>query len=238
MRIRILTTFPEMIEPIVHSSILGRAMDAGLMDIQAVDIRPYSTLKHKNTDDYPFGGGAGMVMLPQPICDAVDDIAKDFTGRRFYMSPRGVTFNQHIAEQLAKEDDLIILCGHYEGVDQRALDSCIDEEISIGDYILTGGELAAMVLTDCVARFIPGVLGSAESPEEESFSDGLLEYPQYTRPRELNGMEVPDVLLSGDHAKIKAWRRIESLRATKRHRPDLLASAELTDKEKRLLEEL
>lgn len=238
MRIRILTTFPEMIEPIVHSSILGRAMDAGLMDIQAVDIRPYSTLKHKNTDDYPFGGGAGMVMLPQPICDAVDDIAKDFTGRRFYMSPRGVTFNQHIAEQLAKEDDLIILCGHYEGVDQRALDKCIDEEISIGDYILTGGELAAMVLTDCVARFIPGVLGSAESPEEESFSDGLLEYPQYTRPRELNGMEVPDVLLSGDHAKIKAWRRIESLRATKRHRPDLLASAELTDKEKRLLEEL
>lgn len=238
MRIRILTTFPEMIEPIVHSSILGRAMDAGLMDIQAVDIRPYSTLKHKNTDDYPFGGGAGMVMLPQPICDAVDDIAKDFTGRRFYMSPRGVTFNQHIAEQLAKEDDLIILCGHYEGVDQRALDTCIDEEISIGDYILTGGELAAMVLTDCVARFIPGVLGSAESPEEESFSDGLLEYPQYTRPRELNGMEVPDVLLSGDHAKIKAWRRIESLRATKRHRPDLLASAELTDKEKLLLEEL
>ena len=145
MRIRILTTFPEMIEPIVHSSILGRAMDAGLMDIQAVDIRPYSTLKHKNTDDYPFGGGAGMVMLPQPICDAVDDIAKDFTGRRFYMSPRGVTFNQHIAEQLAKEDDLIILCGHYEGVDQRALDICGFEERSVGDYVLTGGELAAMV---------------------------------------------------------------------------------------------
>ncbi|MFR2459748.1 MAG: tRNA (guanosine(37)-N1)-methyltransferase TrmD, partial [Christensenellales bacterium] len=135
MRIRILTTFPEMIEPIVHSSILGRAMDAGLMDIQAVDIRPYSTLKHKNTDDYPFGGGAGMVMLPQPICDAVDDIAKDFTGRRFYMSPRGVTFNQHIAEQLAKEDDLIILCGHYEGVDQRALDICGFEEMSVGDYV-------------------------------------------------------------------------------------------------------
>ena len=143
-----------------------------------------------------------------------------------------------VARELAQEKELVLLCGHYEGVDQRALDSCIDEEISIGDYILTGGELAAMVLTDCVARFIPGVLGSAESPEEESFSDGLLEYPQYTRPRELSGMEVPDVLLSGDHAKIKAWRRIESLRATKRHRPDLLASAELTDKEKRLLEEL
>ena len=170
MRIRILTTFPEMIEPIVHSSILGRAMDAGLMDIQAVDIRPYSTLKHKNTDDYPFGGGAGMVMLPQPICDAVDDIAKDFTGRRFYMSPRGVTFNQHIAEQLAKEDDLIILCGHYEGVDQRALDICGFEEMSVGDYVLTGGELAAMVIVDAVARLVPGVLGSEESPLDESFS--------------------------------------------------------------------
>ena len=213
MKITILTIFPEMFGSVLNSSILGRARAQGILDIRCVDIRPFSDRKHKNTDDYPFGGGAGMVMLAQPILDAV-------------------------ARELAQEKELVLLCGHYEGVDQRALDTCIDEEISIGDYILTGGELAAMVLTDCVARFIPGVLGSAESPEEESFSDGLLEYPQYTRPRELNGMEVPDVLLSGDHAKIKAWRRIESLRATKRHRPDLLASAELTDKEKRLLEEL
>ena len=180
-----------------------------------------------------------MVMLAQPILDAMHSVTgDDFQGRRIYLGPRGRTLSTAVARELAQEKELVLLCGHYEGVDQRALDTCIDEEISIGDYILTGGELAAMVLTDCVARFIPGVLGSAESPEEESFSDGLLEYPQYTRPRELNGMEVPDVLLSGDHAKIKAWRRIESLRATKKHRPDLLASAELTDKEKRLLEEL
>ena len=204
-----------------------------------MDIRPFSDRKHKNTDDYPFGGGAGMVMLAQPIMDAMASVTGEgFCGRRIYLGPRGRTLSTAVARELAQEKELVLLCGHYEGVDQRALDSCIDEEISIGDYILTGGELAAMVLTDCVARFIPGVLGSAESPEEESFSDGLLEYPQYTRPRELNGMEVPDVLLSGDHAKIKAWRRIESLRATKRHRPDLLASAELTDKEKHLLEEL
>ena len=238
MKITILTTFPEMFTPL-HTSILGRAEKAGLMEICEVDIRAYSKNKHHNTDDAPFGGGAGMVMLAQPILDAMASVTGEgFCGRRIYLGPRGRTLSTAVARELAQEKELVLLCGHYEGVDQRALDTCIDEEISIGDYILTGGELAAMVLTDCVARFIPGVLGSAESPEEESFSDGLLEYPQYTRPRELSGMEVPDVLLSGDHAKIKAWRRIESLRATKRHRPDLLASAELTDKEKRLLEEL
>ena len=198
MKITILTIFPEMFESVLNSSILGRARAQGILDIRCVDIRPFSDRKHKNTDDYPFGGGAGMVMLAQPILDAMRSVTgDDFQGRRIYLGPRGRTLSTAVAR-----------------------------------------ELAAMVLTDCVARFIPGVLGSAESPEEESFSDGLLEYPQYTRPRELNGMEVPDVLLSGDHAKIKAWRRIESLRATKRHRPDLLASAELTDKEKRLLEEL
>lgn len=239
MKITILTIFPEMFESVLNSSILGRARAQGILDIHCVDIRPFSDRKHKNTDDYPFGGGAGMVMLAQPILDAMASVTGEgFCGRRIYLGPRGRTLSTAVARELAQEKELVLLCGHYEGVDQRALDTCIDEEISIGDYILTGGELAAMVLTDCVARFIPGVLGSAESPEEESFSDGLLEYPQYTRPRELNGMEVPDVLLSGDHAKIKAWRRIESLRATKRHRPDLLASAELTDKEKRLLEEL
>ena len=239
MKITILTIFPEMFDSVLNSSILGRAREQGLIDVQCVDIRPFSDRKHKNTDDYPFGGGAGMVMLAQPIMDAMAYVTgENFHGRRIYMGPRGTTLTTAKARELAREEELVLLCGHYEGVDQRALDACIDEEISIGDYILTGGELAAMVLTDCVARFIPGVLGSAESPEEESFSDGLLEYPQYTRPRELRGMEVPEVLLSGDHAKIRAWRRQESLRATKRFRPDLLEKAELTEKEKRLLEEL
>ena len=239
MKITILTIFPEMFDSVLNSSILGRAREQGLIDVQCVDIRPFSDRKHKNTDDYPFGGGAGMVMLAQPIMDAMAHVTGEgFHGRRIYMGPRGTTLTTAKARELAREEELVLLCGHYEGVDQRALDTCIDEEISIGDYILTGGELAAMVLTDCVARFIPGVLGSAESPEEESFSDGLLEYPQYTRPRDLKGMEVPEVLLSGDHAKIRAWRRQESLRATKRLRPDLLEKAELTEKEKRMLEEL
>ena len=239
MKITILTIFPEMFESVLNSSILGRAREQGLIEVECVDIRPFSDRKHKNTDDYPFGGGAGMVMLAQPIMDAMKHVTgENFSGRRIYMGPRGTTLTTAKARELAKEEHLVLLCGHYEGVDQRALDACIDEEISIGDYILTGGELAAMVLTDAVSRFIPGVLGSGESAEEESFSDGLLEYPQYTRPRELCGMEVPEVLLSGDHAKIKAWRRQESLRATKRFRPDLLDKAELTPKEKKLLEEL
>ncbi len=239
MKITILTIFPEMFESVLASSILGRAREQGLIEVECVDIRPFSNLKHKNTDDYPFGGGAGMVMLAQPIMDAMDAVTGEgFSGKRIYMGPRGTTLTTAKARELAQEEHLVLLCGHYEGVDQRALDACIDEEISIGDYILTGGELAAMVLTDCVSRFIPGVLGSGESAEEESFSDGLLEYPQYTRPREIRGMEVPEILLSGDHAKIRAWRRMESLKATKRFRPDLLEKAELTDKEKKLLEEL
>ncbi|MDO4483128.1 MAG: tRNA (guanosine(37)-N1)-methyltransferase TrmD [Clostridia bacterium] len=239
MKIKILTIFPEMFESVMNSSILGRARAQGLIEVECIDIRPFSTLKHKNTDDYPFGGGAGMVMLAQPIYDAMQHaMGDDFHGRRIYMGPRGSTLTTAKARELAKEEELILLCGHYEGVDQRALDTCIDEEISIGDYILTGGELAAMVLTDCVARFIPGVLGSEDSPEEESFSDGLLEYPQYTRPREWNGMEVPEVLLSGNHAKIAQWRRLKSLQATKEHRPDLFEKAAITQKEKRLLEEM
>ncbi len=238
MKITILTIFPEMFTSVLNSSILGRAREQGLIEVSCVDIRPFSDRKHKNTDDYPFGGGAGMVMLAQPIMDAMKSVTgENFSGKRIYMGPRGQRLTTKKARELAREEELVLLCGHYEGVDQRALDACIDEEISIGDYILTGGELAAMVLTDCVARFIPGVLGSAESPEEESFSDGLLEYPQYTRPRVLEGMEVPEVLLSGDHAKIKAWRRMESLKATRRFRPDLLETAQLTDKERRALKE-
>jgi tRNA (guanine37-N1)-methyltransferase len=180
-----------------------------------------------------------MGMMAQPILDAMSAASARLPGaRRIYLGPRGRKLTTDVARELAKADSLILLCGHYEGVDQRALDACIDEEISIGDYILTGGELAAMVLTDCVARFIPGVLGSADSPEEESFSDGLLEYPQYTRPRDLNGIPVPEVLLNGDHAKIRAWRRRESLRATLRFRPDLLETAGLTKEDRKILKEL
>ena len=239
MKINILTIFPQMFSGVFSSSILGRASEMKLLEITLTDIRPYSSAKHKNTDDYPFGGGAGMVMTAQPIMDAMAAASAALPGaRRIYLGPRGRTLTTSLARELAREDSLILLCGHYEGVDQRALDACIDEEISIGDYILTGGELAAMVLTDCVARFIPGVLGSAESPEAESFSDGLLEYPQYTRPREIDGRAVPDVLLSGDHAKISAWRRKESLRATARFRPDLLEKAELSPGDRKMLKEI
>ncbi len=239
MRIKILTIFPEMFESVLSSSILGRAVQQGLLEIRLIDIRPFSDRKHKNTDDYPFGGGAGMVMLAQPIHDAmVFAMGEHFRGRRIYLGPRGEKLTTEKARALSREEELILLCGHYEGVDQRALDTCVDEEISIGDYVLTGGELAAMVLTDCVARFIPGVLGSAESPEEESFSDGLLEYPQYTRPREWQGLQVPDVLVEGNHAKIRAWRRRESLKATLRFRPDLLETAELSPQDLKILKEL
>ena len=239
MTVDILTVFPEMFESVFAASILGRAREQGLLDIRLTDIRPFSAAKHKNTDDYPFGGGAGMVMTAQPIMDAMAAVSASLPGaRRIYLGPRGKKLTTQLARELAREPSLILLCGHYEGVDQRALDACIDEEISIGDYILTGGELAAMVLTDCVARFIPGVLGSSESPEEESFSDGLLEYPQYTRPRDLNGRSVPEVLLNGDHAKIAAWRRRESLRATLRFRPDLLEKADLSPADLKILKEL
>jgi tRNA (guanine37-N1)-methyltransferase len=239
MTVDILTVFPEMFESVFSASILGRAREQGLLEIRLTDIRPFSAAKHKNTDDYPFGGGAGMVMTAQPIMDAMAAVSASLpNARRIYLGPRGKRLTTTLARELSLEPALILLCGHYEGVDQRALDACIDEEISIGDYILTGGELAAMVLTDCVARFIPGVLGSSESPEEESFSDGLLEYPQYTRPRDLNGQTVPEVLLNGDHAKIRAWRRRESLRATLRFRPDLLEKADLSPADLKMLKEL
>ena len=239
MTVNILTVFPEMFESVFSVSILGRAREQGLLDIRLTDIRSFSAAKHKNTDDYPFGGGAGMVMTAQPILDAMSAVYAELPGaRRIYLGPRGQKLTTALARKLAAEDSLILLCGHCEGVDQRALDECVDQEISIGDYILTGGELAAMVLTDCVSRFIPGVLGSAESPEEESFSDGLLEYPQYTRPRDLDGRLVPEVLLNGDHAKIRAWRRRESLRATLRFRPDLLETAALSAEDLKILKEL
>ena len=238
-RVNILTIFPEMFSSFFSSSILGRACDQGLLEIRTTDIRPYSLSKHHNTDDYPFGGGAGMVMMAQPIMDAMKVVSSEYPlARRIYLGPRGKKLSTALARELSREKELILLCGHYEGVDQRALDTCIDEEISIGDYILTGGEPAAMVLVDCVSRFIPGVLGSAESPEEESFSEGLLEYPQYTRPREINGITVPEILLNGDHAKIDAWRRRESLKTTLRFRPDLLETAPLSDVDRKMLEDI
>ena len=238
MRITILTIFPHMFDSFLGESILARAMARDLLSVEAVDLRPFSDRKHKNTDDDPFGGGAGMVMLAQPILSAMAHVTPTSgAARRIYLSPRGETLTQKKAEALSREEHLVLLCGHYEGVDQRALDLCIDEELSIGDYVLTGGEPAAMVLVDCIARLIPGVLGCAESAEEESFSSGLLEYPQYTRPRSLNGLDVPEVLLGGNHAEIVKWRREQSLRITFERRPDLLKTAQLTAKERRMVVE-
>ena len=239
MKIKVLTIFPEMLRPMLEASILGRAIEEGLIEVELIDIRPFSELKHKNTDDYPFGGGPGMVMLAQPIVDAVEACTKDgFHGKRLYLSPRGRTFDQSMAEELARDGELLLLCGHYEGVDQRAIDLVIDEEVSIGDYVLTGGELGALVIIDAVSRLIPGVLGSDESSQDESFSSGLLEYPQYTRPREYRGLTVPDVLLSGDHAKINRWRRDRALELTWRRRPEMLKSVELDKKDRLFMQRL
>ncbi len=239
MKIKVLTIFPEMLRPMLEASILGRAIEEGLIEVELIDIRPFSELKHKNTDDYPFGGGPGMVMLAQPIVDAVEACTKDgFHGKRLYLSPRGRTFDQAMAEELARDGELLLLCGHYEGVDQRAIDLVIDEEVSIGDYVLTGGELGALVIIDAVSRLIPGVLGSDESSQDESFSSGLLEYPQYTRPREYRGLTVPDVLLSGDHAKINRWRRDRALELTWRRRPEMLKSVELDKKDRLFMQRL
>ena len=222
MWVKVLTIFPQMLRPVLEESILGRAAQKGLIRVDLIDIRPFSANKHKNTDDYPFGGGAGMVMLAQPIVDAVEaQHSQGFTGRRIYLSPRGRTFNQQIAAELAQEEQLLLLCGHYEGVDQRALDLCGFEELSIGDYVLTGGELGALVVIDAVSRLVPGVLGSDASSVEESFSSDLLEYPQYTRPREYRGLAVPPVLLNGHHLQIQQWRREQALRITQQMRPDL-----------------
>ena len=231
MKIDVLTLFPEMLRPMLSGSILGRAVEAGILNVNLVNIRDYTLDKHRRTDDYPFGGGAGMVMFPQPILDAVAACDPEHRARRIYLSPRGRTLNQKIVEELAREEQLLFLCGHYEGVDQRALDACIDEELSIGDYVLTGGELGALVAIDAVARLVPGVLGSDESSQDESFSTGLLEYPQYTRPAVYQGMRVPDVLQGGDHAKIVAWRREQSLEITLNRRPEMLDTAPLTDED-------
>lgn len=238
MKIDILTLFPGMLKPMLAESILGRAIAAGLLDVRLTDIRDFTADRHRRVDDYPFGGGAGMVMAAQPIADAIAACDPDHRARRIYLSPRGRTLDQRIVEELAREERLLLLCGHYEGVDQRALDLCVDEELSIGDYVLTGGELGALVVVDAVARLVPGVLGSAESGEDESFTTGLLEYPQYTRPAEFRGLRVPDVLLGGNHAGITAWRRERSLDLTRARRPDLLDAAPLTGEDRALLERM
>lgn len=222
MRIDILTLFPEMFAPL-NESILGRAQNKGVLQINTVYIRNFSLDKHLKCDDAPFGGGAGMVMTPQPVCDCIKSVDPEHKAHRIYMSPRGKLLTVPIARQYAQKYDwLVILCGHYEGIDQRIIDLYIDEEISIGDFVLTGGELPAMVLSDVVSRFVPGVLGCDASSEDESFSDGLLEYPQYTRPQTYEGLSVPEVLLSGHHENIEKWRREKSLEITRKNRPDLL----------------
>lgn len=221
MRIDILTLFPEMFDAL-KSSLIKRATDKEILTINVMNIRDYSKDKHKKCDDYTFGGGNGMLMTPQPIYDAMTSIDGYEKAHKIYLSPRGKVLNQNMAKSLTNFDHIIMLCGHYEGVDERIIDLLIDEEISIGDYVLTGGELPAMVVIDCLSRFIPGVLGNEQSTVDESFSDGYLEYPQYTRPSEFMGLKVPDVLISGDHAKVDKWRKDMAEKITKKRRPDIL----------------
>ena len=227
MKFDIMTLFPDMVRTVLSESILGRAAEAGIISARYHNIRDYSTNKHRNTDDTPYGGGMGMVMTCQPIYDCFQNIKKDFSeGERvrvIYMSPRGRMFHHDVAKELAEYDRLVFLCGHYEGVDQRILDEIVDEELSIGDYVVTGGEIPACIVIDAVSRLLPGVLADAECYEDESIAGGLLEYPQYTKPRVFLDREVPEVLLNGDHAKIKRWRLEQSVAITRERRPDLLA---------------
>lgn len=223
IRFDVLTLFPDMFNDIMNESIIGRAVKEGLVEINPVNIRDYTKDKHNRVDDYPYGGGAGMVMQAQPIYDAYKSIAKDDKSVPvIYMSPQGKKFTQQIAKDLALNDRIILLCGHYEGVDERVLEEIVTDEISIGDYVLTGGELPAMVIIDTISRLIPGVLAEG-SIEEESFSNGMLEYPQYTRPVEFMGKKVPEVLLSGHHANIKKWREEEAYKRTLKKRPELIS---------------
>ena len=229
MKFDILTLFPEMFEPI-NQSILGRAQEKNIIDINVINIRDFSENKHKKVDDTPYGGGAGMVIMPDVVYRAYNSIDNIENAKVIYMSPQGQTLNQTKVESLAKEEHLIILCGHYEGIDQRVLDKIVDEEISIGDYVLTGGEIPAMSLIDSVSRYVDGVL-TGESIKEESFSQGLLEYPQYTRPEVFEGVKVPEILLSGHHENIDKWRKEQSIHITKNKRPDLLKNYPLSKKE-------
>ena len=235
MKFDVLTLFPEMFEPL-KQSIIKRASERKIIDINLVNIRDFSENKHNKVDDTPYGGGAGMLMKADVVDRAYNSV-KSENAKVVYLTPQGKTLNQKIVKNLAKQEHLILLCGHYEGIDQRVLDKIVDEEISIGDYVLTGGELPAMVLIDSVSRYVEGVL-SNESTEEESFSNGLLEYPQYTRPEVFDNVKVPDVLISGHHENIRKWRKKKSLENTLKKRPDLLENIELTEKEKDYIEKL
>lgn len=240
MHIDILTLFPEMFSNVFHTSMLKKAKEKDLFNYRLVNFRDYTENIHQKVDDYPYGGGAGMVLTPQPVFDAVEDITKDRTTspRIVLMCPQGETYTQKKAEELAKEEHLILICGHYEGYDERIREHLVTDEISIGDYVLTGGELGAMVVADSVVRLLPGVLGNKTSAPQDSFSTGLLEYPHYTRPADFRGMKVPDVLLSGNHAKIDTWRKTESLRRTYERRKDLLEKITLSKEEQQILDEM
>ena len=235
MKFDVLTLFPEMFEPL-KKSIIGKAEEKELIQIELINIRDFSKNKHKKVDDTPYGGGAGMVMQPDVVYDAYKSI-KDENAKVIYLTPQGKTLNQEKVEKLSKEEHLILLCGHYEGIDQRVIDEIVDEEISIGDYVLTGGEIPAMVLIDSVSRYVEGVLNE-ESKNEESFSQGLLEYPQYTRPEVFNDKKVPEILLSGHHENINKWRRCEALKNTYLKRPELLKNVELSEQDKKILEKI
>ena len=239
MQFHILTLFPEMVENGLQTSILGRAIQKGLIGIHAVNIRDYTQDKHNKVDDYPYGGGAGMLMQAQPVYDAWKAVAKPAEGKKpvrvLFMSPQGKTFSQEMAKELAQEEELIFLCGHYEGIDERLIERCVDEEISMGDFVLSGGEIPAMALLDAVVRQLPGVLNDADSAVQDSFVAGLLDCPHYTRPEEYAGQRVPDVLLSGHHEAIRRWRLKQSLGRTWQRRPDLLDGRTLSREETQLL---
>ncbi|WNQ14226.1 tRNA (guanosine(37)-N1)-methyltransferase TrmD [Paenibacillus aurantius] len=240
MRIDVLTLFPEMFEGVFGASILGKAREKGIVSLATVNFREYSTNKHNTVDDYPYGGGGGMVLKPEPVFAAVEDLMREGEPkpRVILLCPQGETFSQSKAEELSREEHLVFICGHYEGYDERIREHLVTDELSIGDYVLTGGELPAMVMIDSVVRLLPGVLGNELSAVTDSFSTGLLEYPHYTRPAKFRDWEVPEVLISGHHGNIEAWRRRQSLERTFRRRPDLLERMELTPADRRFLEEL
>ena len=260
MNFYIMTLFPEMVMDGLNTSIIGRAVNKGLLSIEALNIRDYAFNKHHSVDDYPYGGGAGMLMQAEPVYQCYDALARKIRERKageekgsgeqpdmacgkkrtrfVYLSPQGKTFNQSMAEEFAQEEDLVFLCGHYEGIDERVLEEIVTDYVSIGDYVLTGGELPAMIMIDAISRLVPGVLHNDVSAEFESFQDNLLEYPQYSRPEVWHDKKVPEILMSGHHANIEKWRREQSVIRTAKNRPDLLEKAELTEKEKKLAKEI
>ena len=240
MQFYIMTLFPEMVMQGLDTSIIGRAMNKGLLSIEAVNIRDYAFNKHNSVDDYPYGGGAGMLMQAEPVYQCYQAVEEKIgkKPRVIYLSPQGKTFNQNMAEEFANEEELVFLCGHYEGIDERVLEEIVTDYVSIGDYVLTGGELPAMIMVDSISRLVPGVLHNDVSAEFESFQDNLLEYPQYSRPEVWHDKRVPEVLMSGHHANIEKWRREQSVIRTAKNRPDLLEKAELTEAERRLADSL